>query len=276
MNQKIERPVSTTLSDCFGLSPTALKYLARRGLRDLFGLADGDEWYRRGASLWEGEHYKEAVNCFARGLRLDPNHPALQFYLGLAYYNGTGVPRVDHARAVRWWCRAAEQGCAQAQNNLGHAYEQGDGVERDYNKAAYWYRKAARENHLTGQFNLAVLYEVGRGVAQDLTQAAEWYRRAAEQGHAPAQYNLGVLLRLGLGVEQNLAQAAWWYRKAAHQKYALAQFNLAAMYERGEGVSANLASAAFWYHQAIENGEESARQALAETLKKLGTHRRQF
>ena len=46
------------------------------------------------------------------------------------------------SKAVYWYTKAAEQGDVHAQNNLGAAYHNGDGVEQDKNKAIYWFRKA--------------------------------------------------------------------------------------------------------------------------------------
>ena len=45
------------------------------------------------------------------------------------YSSGLGV-RQDRVEAVRWYRRAAEQGSAQAQNNLGIMYDEGRGVRR--------------------------------------------------------------------------------------------------------------------------------------------------
>ncbi|MCK5097449.1 MAG: SEL1-like repeat protein, partial [Desulfobacteraceae bacterium] len=44
--------------------------------------------------------------------------------------------------------RAAEQGYAKAQYNLGAMYDKGIGVPQNRNKAAYWYRKAAKQGHV--------------------------------------------------------------------------------------------------------------------------------
>ena len=180
-----------------------------------FAVADANECYKRGVSLWNKRKFTEAVQWFERGLQLDPNHAAQQFHLGLAYYQGLGVPQTDCTLAAIWWRKAAEQGYAEAQNNLGRLYEEGEGIEHDYAGAAYWYRKAAEQNHVTSQFNLAVMYELGHGVPQDLAQAATWYRKAAEQGYAPAQLNLAVMCELGQGMPQDFAEAAAWYREAA-------------------------------------------------------------
>ncbi|HTU33693.1 MAG TPA: tetratricopeptide repeat protein [Candidatus Acidoferrum sp.] len=269
MSQEIEREGSPTISDSLALCQASAKTLVRRGLSDFVATANGDKCCSRGLAFWEWGQYKEAVECFARGLQCQPNHAALQFYLGLAYYQGIGVSGRDCARAVGWWQRAAEHGSAQAQNNLGRAHEYGEGVEVDLDKAVYWYQRATTQNHPTAQYNLGVMYELGRGVAQDFRRAAVWYRQAAEQGYAPAQYNLAGMLRSGLGVAQDLTRAAWWYGRAAQQHHASAQFNLAVMYERGEGVPPDFSGAAFWYQKAAENGDESARNALADVLKEL-------
>ena len=66
-------------------------------------------------------------------------------------------------------------------------YEKAEGVAQDYARAAAWYRKAAGEGDAMAQFNLGWMYDYGRGVAQDDAQAVAWYRKAAEQGDARAQ-----------------------------------------------------------------------------------------
>ena len=40
------------------------------------------------------------------------------------YANGRGVPQ-DYAAAMSWWRKAAKQGHAEAQNNLGSMYAKG-------------------------------------------------------------------------------------------------------------------------------------------------------
>ena len=60
----------------------------------------------------------------------------------MCYYNGQGVTQ-DYSEAVKWFRKAAEQGYAAAQNNLGMCYKNGEGVTRDYSEAVKWYQKAA-------------------------------------------------------------------------------------------------------------------------------------
>jgi TPR repeat protein len=48
---------------------------------------------------------------------------------------------------VEWYLRAAEQGDTAAQNMLAQKYEDGNGVNQDYEKAVEWYRKAAVQGY---------------------------------------------------------------------------------------------------------------------------------
>jgi len=53
------------------------------------------------------------------------------------YRKGDGVPQ-DYKTAVKWYTLAAEQGDADAQNNLGLMYALGQGVLLDYVYAHMW------------------------------------------------------------------------------------------------------------------------------------------
>ena len=57
------------------------------------------------------------------------------------YDNGHGV-RQDYAEAFRWYHKAAEQGDAEAQYNLGAMYHNGDGVRRNFHLSKEWFGKA--------------------------------------------------------------------------------------------------------------------------------------
>ena len=109
----------------------------------------------------------------------------------------------------------AKAGQAKAQFYLGLAYDNGQGVPQDFVQAANWYRKAAEQGGADAQNNLGVLYYNGQGVPQDFVQAANWWRKAAEQGYAGAQNNLGVLYGNGQGVPQDHTQAYFWFDLAA-------------------------------------------------------------
>jgi TPR repeat protein len=83
-------------------------------------------------------------------------------------------------------------------------YNKGQGVPQDFAEAAEWYRRAAEQGHADAQFNLGFLYVNGQGIPQNYAESSEWYRRAAEQGYADAQYNLGAMYAKGQGVSRDL------------------------------------------------------------------------
>ena len=94
-------------------------------------------------------------------------------------------------------------------------YDFGRGVQQDYAQAAGWFRKAAEQGFASAQLNLGAAYYEGQGVSQDYAQAAAWFRRAAEQGDATAQFNLGAAYCDGQGMPQDYTEAYFWLNLAA-------------------------------------------------------------
>lgn len=89
----------------------------------------------------------------------------------------------------------------------------------DYAEAAKWFQKAADQGIAEAQFNLGAMCYNGFGVPQDYAEAMKWFQKAADQGNAQAQNSLGVMYKNGYGVPKNYAKAKQWYRKAADQGY---------------------------------------------------------
>jgi TPR repeat protein len=178
-----------------------------------------------------------------------------QFNLGWAYEQGQGVEQ-DYAQAAAWWRKSADQGNDAAQNNLGSLYENGQGVPQDYVQAAAWYRKAANQGLAEAQYSLGYAYHDGQGVPQDYVLAVQWCRKAADQGNADAQFSLGRLYEFGEGVSQDYGQAVAWFRKAAERGEAGAQNSLGWAYEHGQGVPQDYAQAIAWYRKAAEQGND--------------------
>ena len=181
-----------------------------------------------------------------------------QFYLGVMYDNGQGVPQ-DYATAVKWYRKSAKQGYAKAQNNLGVMYDNGQGVPQDYAKAVQWYRKAAKQGNVKAQHNLGVIYGKGQGVPRDYAEAVQWYRKAAKQGYANAQFNLGVMYQKGLGVGKDPAEAALLFQRAAHAGLAEAQYSMGRMRHRGGVLVRDDRRALAWYRKAAAQGHPKAR-----------------
>ena len=90
-------------------------------------------------------------------------------------------------------------------------------MKQDFTPAARWYRKAADQGDANAQYNLGLSYANGRGAKQDFGEAARLYRKAADQGYANAHFNLSAKYANGQGVKQDFGKAERWLRKAAYQ-----------------------------------------------------------
>ena len=72
-------------------------------------------------------------------------------------------------------------------------YDNGEGVPEDDAKAVSWYRKAAEQGHAKAQFNLGYMYAKGEGVLEDYVQAYAWWSIAATRGFAAAKRNNDII-----------------------------------------------------------------------------------
>ena len=89
-------------------------------------------------------------------------------------------------KAVEWAKKAAAGGDKVGQFRLGFAYRYGEGcLLKDCYGALKWYEKAAEQGCTASMINIGALYfGCGRGVA-----TASWYHKAAEAGDEVGQRN---------------------------------------------------------------------------------------
>ena len=66
-------------------------------------------------------------------------------------------------------------------------YYHGLGVDVNYKKAFEWYEKAAKQGYAPAQYNLGALHELGHGMDQSISMAMRWYAKADAQGFEKAQ-----------------------------------------------------------------------------------------
>ncbi len=109
--------------------------------------------------------------------------------------------------------KAAEQGHADAQYNLGVMYANGDGVPEDYAEAVRWFRKAAEQGDALAQARLGVMYATGEGVPEDVIQAYAWISLASAQGVENAkeakEILTGEMTRAEIAEAQKLSRKYW-------------------------------------------------------------------
>ena len=91
--------------------------------------------------------FDEAVQAYGTGdyatalaefkVLADQGKPEAQYFMGLFYHNGFGVPR-DQTESAKWFLKAARQGDARSQYYVGIMAEKGQGVEKDPVAAHRW------------------------------------------------------------------------------------------------------------------------------------------
>jgi len=171
---------------------------------------------------------------------------------------GRGVKKSD-VEAVKWLQKAAVQGDARAQTNLGEMYRDGrGGLKKSDLDAAGWYRKACGQGYEKARPYLEALnqkileqkkmegdkekFEQKHANFRDPSKAVslnknlKYLQDAANQGNADAQFNLGIIYAFGKQAAKNEVEAVKWYHKAAKQGHVAAQLNLGGMYQGGHGV----------------------------------------
>jgi eukaryotic-like serine/threonine-protein kinase len=165
--------------------------------------------------------YLDALSLYLKAAQQD--RPDAQYRLGYMYERGLGTER-DVPRAVKYYRSAASHDYPDAENVLGALYATGaEGVPQDADEAVIWYQKAADQGLAKAQKNLGDMYFFGRGVDRDYKQAMLWYAKAAEQNFADAQFRLGYMNEKGLGTDVSNQAAIELYQKAVRNGSVEAQ-----------------------------------------------------
>ncbi len=69
-----------------------------------------------------------------------------------------------------------------------------------------WYRKAAEQGFAQAQYNLGVMYYFGEGVSVNSIKAYMWWSLAMEQGNELATENLNIIKEKMSSAEISIAQ----------------------------------------------------------------------
>lgn len=178
------------------------------------------------------------------------------------YYTGTGT-RVNYAKALTLYKKAAILGDAEAQFILGGMLFRGLGTDSNEKEAFKWFLKAAEQGKSTprSQAILGAMYLRGVGVPQNYKEALHWHTMGAEGGDSQSLNELAYMYYNGLGTKQDFEKAAQWYHDAALEGDAQAQYNLGLMYSTGTGLEQDRTMAYAWYSVAAGNGNTTATAA---------------
>lgn len=140
-------------------------------------------------------NYQNTVQIMAAA---ETGNVEAQYLLGKMYdRGGLGVPE-NKVEALKWYRAAANQGCPDAQYELGYKYYHSSldppglttyGVlpnnaekERWHTRAFAGYLERALQGDATAQRKIGDMYQLGNGVREDLTKAYAWWNVAAALG----------------------------------------------------------------------------------------------
>jgi tetratricopeptide (TPR) repeat protein len=168
---------------------------------------------------------------------------------------------------------ASQQKLHEAEYNLGTLYDQGRGMEQDYETARDWYESASEgpNGDSDAEYRLGILYEKGLGGDKDPKESVGWFEKAAEHGSFYAALRLatsppagapqfdserfwylaGEALVNGRGVARDEPRGFTYVKKSADMRYEPAMFRLATMYSAGRGTPKDEAKALGTYEQVI-------------------------
>lgn len=173
----------------------------------------------------------------------------------------------DPIESRAWLKNAADVGSLRAAAELGELMV-GD-KEPDLAEARRYLISSAREGIWQAQHRLGLLYLEGRDLAADPVAGVAWLTEAMKAGDAGVQYELATLHEQGVGCLVNYANAGVLYTLACNKGHAGAATRIAWMAMEGLGTERSLVQAKAHAMLALERGDESAKELLAELDGKL-------
>ena len=119
----------------------------------------------------------------------DAGYPQAQATIGALYLKGLpGLLERNPEKGVDLLSRAVRAKSLTARFNLGMAYYNGDGVPQDSSKAAQWLQVAEKQNFVEAQYVLGMLLAEGEeGLPKNLSQGVRLLNKADKQGHKLAR-----------------------------------------------------------------------------------------
>lgn len=117
---------------------------------------------------------------------------AARFNLGRAYFQGYGVERQSDAEAEKWWLMAADDGNPKASVKAQSTLGMFYSREESLNlkQAFFWHSEACGNGSLESQGALGVMYEYGIGIRRNTDSAYICLKGASDRGNVYAMGNL--------------------------------------------------------------------------------------
>ena len=221
------------------------------------------EYYNRAAAAGSAEA-SEALGSFfeyENGENIHNFELARQYYIHSAGQGNEFVS--EEIRRVENKIRILEESPRLAAGDLYDRGEEQYYEQRDYGLAMAYYELAAGRGYDKALFSAGFMYDEGAGVRKNYKKAVKYYEEAAALDNVEALGKLAEMYMDGRGVGQDPEKAVKLFAKGAKGGDWYAQLRLGEIYENGEnGIAQNNKKALKYYQMALDNGAESAAEAL--------------
>ena len=198
----------------------------------------------------------------------EKGNPDAQHKLGVMYVRGIGTKK-DGDIGYEWYKKAADQGHARSQYNVGQSYQYGRPPKPKL--ALQWFLKSANQGYAKAQWHLGVEYTqtTSNLVDVDYNQGIKWLTRAAENNSELAPWNLAKIYSSFWSGHRNEKKALFWFKKSALLGSRECQCKVGDMYTEGYGVTADFIKAYAWLSVSKTNGYPDAPKKLDLLIKRM-------
>lgn len=170
------------------------------------------------------------------------NNASAQFSLGQLYFYADNYLRQDTTKAVYWWNEAVKQDYVPAYNNLGLAFENGWGVEKNMRKAVDILKIGAEKGESYAQANYGRLYRDGVKIlvgSHKETRTTDGYyggNQKVKQYYDSNKMDWITVYNVDVDdfetlIPQDIEKAKYWWNKSAAQGNEYAKELLQKVYE---------------------------------------------
>ncbi|MCQ2362576.1 MAG: sel1 repeat family protein [Acidaminococcaceae bacterium] len=157
--------------------------------------------------------------------------------------------------AVPLFKELADEGDAKSMLELANCYDEGLGVEQDYEIAKKLYEKAAEQEEPNALLSVGYNYFLGLYGKPNFNKAMEYYERAAEEIPWLAWFCIARLYEGWEGMPYNPKKYFQYIELSASQDYPYAAYKLALCYLEGIGTAKDEALGMEWMEHSADDLE---------------------
>lgn len=170
----------------------------------------------------------------------------------------------DAVKAFEMFKQIYDLGDVRGAEQIASAYENGIGIEQNYEKALEWYTIAVEMGSGYACTQLGILYRDGKGVEQNYEKAIAFFEQATvnDPTERKGPRYAGDMYENGIGTNLDLKKAAYYYDIAASRGDITGATAIARMYEDGRGVTKDYKKAVSYYKLAAEQDNNQAAEAM--------------